>query len=79
MSIHSVIDLHIARKAVFDQEFMPHAPCTVLDSGAQVNIPEGALGSGTRLQLTGMTGAKTDAETADAVSPVIAADYLFKA
>jgi hypothetical protein len=61
----------IALEAVFDQEFMPHAPCTVLDSGAQVNIPEGALGSGTRIQLTGMTGAKTDAETADAVFSLV--------
>ena len=41
---------------VFDQEFVPHTPGTVLDSGAQVNILEGTLGSGTRIQLTGITG-----------------------
>jgi hypothetical protein len=46
----------------------------VLDCGAQVNILEGALGSGTRIQLTGITGDKTQAETANAVFPVIAAD-----
>jgi hypothetical protein len=65
---------HIAHKAVFDQEFVPHTPGTVLDSGAQGNILEGALGSGTGIQLTGITGAKTEAETADAVSSLIAAD-----
>ena len=59
---------------VFDQEFVPHTPGTVLDSGAQVNILEGTLGSGTRVQLTGITGATTEAERADAVFPVIAAD-----
>jgi len=42
---------------VFDQEFVPHTPGTVLDSGVQVNILEGTLGSGTRIQLTGITGA----------------------
>jgi len=51
-----------------------HTPGTVLDCGAQVNILEGALGSGTRIQLTGITGDKTKDEMADAVFPVIAAD-----
>ena len=59
---------------VFDQEFVPHTSGTVLDSGAQVNILEGTLGSGTRIQLTGITGATIEAERADAVFPVIAAD-----
>jgi hypothetical protein len=59
---------------VFDQEFVHHTPGTVLDSGAQVNILEGTLGSGTRIQLTGITGATTEAERADAVFPVIAMD-----
>ena len=61
---------------VFDQEFVPHTTGTVLDSGAQVNILEGTLGSGTRIQLTGtrVTGATTETERADAVFPVIAAD-----
>jgi hypothetical protein len=31
---------------MFDQEFVPHTPGTVLDSGAQVNILEGTLESG---------------------------------
>ena len=59
---------------MFDQQFVPHTPGTVLDSGAQVNILEGTLGSGTRIQLTGITGAATEAERADAMFPVIAAD-----
>jgi hypothetical protein len=59
---------------VFDQEFVPHTPGTVLDSGAQVNILEGTLGSGTRIQLTGITGATTETERADAMFPVLAAD-----
>ena len=69
---------HNALEAVFDQEFVPHTCSTVLDSGAQVNILEGVLGSGTRIQLTGITGAKTEAETTDAFSLVIAAEFLFK-
>jgi hypothetical protein len=59
---------------VFDQEFVPHTPGTVHDSCAQVNILEGTLGSGTRIQLTGITGATTEAERADAMFPVLAAD-----
>ena len=59
---------------VFAQEFVPHTPGTVLVSGAQVNILEETLGSGTRIQLTGITGATAEAERADAVFPVLAAD-----
>jgi len=59
---------------VFDQQFVPHTSGTVLDNGAQVNILEGTLGSGTRIQLTCITGAAIEAEKADAVCPVIAAD-----
>ena len=49
-------------------------PGTVFDSGAKVNILEGALGSSTRIQLTCITGPTTEAETVDAVFPVLAAD-----
>ena len=59
---------------MFDQEVVPHTPGTVLDSSAQVNILEGTLGSGTRIQLTGITGATTEAERAAAVFPVLAAN-----
>jgi hypothetical protein len=59
---------------VFDQEFLPHTPGTVPDSGAQVNILEGTLGSGTRIQLTSITGVTTEAERADAMFPVLATD-----
>ena len=40
----------------------------------QVNILEGTLGSGTRIQLTGITDATTEAERTDAMFPVLAAD-----
>jgi hypothetical protein len=30
---------HIVLKAVFDQEFVPDTPGTVLDSGAEVKAP----------------------------------------
>jgi hypothetical protein len=50
---------------VFDQEFVPHTPGTVLDNGAKVNILEGTLGSGTSIQLTCITGATTEAERAE--------------
>jgi hypothetical protein len=53
---------------------VPHTPGTLLDSGAQVNILEGTLGSGTRIQLTGIPGATTEAERANAVFPVLAAN-----
>jgi hypothetical protein len=59
---------------VFDQEFVPHTPGTVLDSCAQVNILEGTLGSGTRIQRTGITGDTTEAERADAMFPVLDTD-----
>ena len=59
---------------VFDQEFVPHTPGTVLDSGAQVNILDGTLGSSTSIQLTDITGTTTEAERADSVFPVLAAD-----
>ena len=60
----------------FDQEFVSYMPGTVFDSGAKVNILEGALGSSTRIQLTCITGPTTEAETVDAVFPVLAADGL---
>ncbi len=59
---------------MFDQEFVPCTPGTLLDSGAQVNILGGTFGSGTRIQLTGMAGATAEAERADAMFPVLAAD-----
>ena len=64
---------------MFDQEFVPHTPGTVLDSGAQVNILEGTLGSGARIQLTGITGATTEAERADAIFPVLVSPQMDRA
>ena len=48
-------------------------PALYFDSGARGTILERALRSGTRIHLTAITGAKTtEAETVDAVFPVIA-------
>jgi len=46
-----------------------------------LNILQGALGSGTHVKLTGITGDSTEAEIADAVFPVITTDgklYLIR-
>ena len=60
---------------------MPNTPGAVLDSAGMLNILQGALCSGTRVNLTGITGDSTEAEIADAVFPVITADgkrYLIR-
>ena len=66
---------------MLDQEFVPNTPGAVLDSGGMLNILQGALGSGTRVKLTGITGDSTEAEIADAVFPVITTEgkrYLIR-
>ena len=71
----------VALQAVLDQEFVPNTPGAVLDSAGMLNILQGALGSGTRVKLTGITGDSTEAEIADAVFPVITTDgksYLIR-
>ena len=65
---------HVALQAMLDQEFVPDTPGSVLDSAGMLNILQGALGSGTRVKLTGITGDSTEAEIADAVFPVITTD-----
>ena len=72
---------HVALQAMLDQEFVPNTPEAVLDSAGMLNILQGALGSGTRVKLTGITGDSTEAEIADAVLPVITTDgkrYLIR-
>jgi hypothetical protein len=51
-----------------------NTPGAVLDSAGMLNILQAALGSGTRVKLTGITGDSTEAEIADAVFPVITTD-----
>lgn len=53
---------------------MPHTLGTVLDSGAQVNILSSCDLAPVYNRVTVITGAGTEAETADAIFPVIATD-----
>ena len=72
---------YVALQATLDPEFVPNTPGAVLDSAGVLNILQGALGSGTRVKLTGITGDSTEAEIADAVFPVITTDgkrYLIR-
>ena len=72
---------YIALQAVLDQAFVPNTPGAVLDSAGMLNILQGALGSGTRVKLTGITGDSSEAEIADAVFPVMTNDgkrYLIR-
>src|SRR6056300_1688242 len=64
------LSTHVVLQAMLDQEFVPNIPGAVLDSAGMLNILQGALGSGTRVKLTGITGDSTEAEIADAVLPV---------
>ena len=60
---------------------MPNTPGAVLDSAGMLNILQGALGSGTRVNLTGITGDSSEAEIADAMFPVVTKDgkrYLIR-
>ena len=66
---------------MLDQEFVPNTPGAVLDSAGMLNLLQGALDSGTLVNLTGTTGDSTEAEIADAVFPVITTDekrYLIR-
>ena len=72
---------HVALQAVLDQEFVPNTPGAVLDSGGMLNILQGALGAGTRVKLTGITGDSSEAEFVDAIFPVVTKDqqrYLIR-
>jgi hypothetical protein len=62
-------------EAVFDQEFVPNIAGAVLDSAAMLNTLDGALGSGRRIQLRGVTGSMS-AEIADAVFPVVTSEGI---
>jgi hypothetical protein len=56
---------YVALQATLDQEFVPNIPGAVIDTAGMLNILQGALGSGTRVKLTGITGDSTEAEIAD--------------
>jgi hypothetical protein len=54
-----------ARSAVLDQVFVPDTTASILDSGAMVSIIPKTKGTGSRVQLVGVTGDGIQAEIAD--------------
>ena len=61
------------RSAVLDQIFVPDTTASILDSGAMASIIQGTQGTGSRVQLVGVTGDKIQAEIADVTFPVLTA------
>jgi hypothetical protein len=61
-----------ARSAVLDQVFVPDTTASILDSGAMASITQGTQGTGSRVQLVGVTGDGI-AEIADVTFPVLTA------
>jgi hypothetical protein len=59
-----------ARSAVLDQVFVPDTTTSILDSGAMVSIIPETQGTGSRVQLVGVTGDGIQAEIADVSFPV---------
>ena len=62
-----------ARSAVLDQVFVPDTTASILDSGAMASIIQGTQGTGSRVQLVGVTGDGIQAEIADVTFPVLTA------
>ena len=60
-----------ARSAVLDQVFVPDTTASILESGAMASIIQGTQGTGSRVQLVGVTGADIQAEIADVTFPVL--------
>ena len=60
-----------ARSAVLDQVFVPETTASILGNGVMTNIIQGTQGTGSRVQLVGVTGDGTQAEIADVTFPVL--------
>ncbi len=60
-----------ARSAVLDQVFVPDTTDSILDRGDMVSIIRGTQGTGSRVQLVGVTGDDIQAEIADVTFPVL--------
>ena len=60
-----------ARFAVLDQVFVPDTTASILDSGVMVSIIQGTQGTGSRVQLVGVTGDDIQDEIADVTFPVL--------
>ncbi len=61
------------RSVVLDQVFVPETTVSILDSGAMTNIIQGTQGTGSRVQLVGVTGDGIQTELADVTFPVLTA------
>jgi hypothetical protein len=62
-----------ARSAVLDQVFVPVTTDSILDSGAMASIIQGTQGTGSRVQLVGVTGDDIQAEIAVVTFAVLTA------
>jgi hypothetical protein len=60
-----------ARSVLLDQVFVPDTTDSILDSCAMVNIIQGTQGTGSRVQLVGVTGDVIQVEIADVTFPVL--------
>jgi hypothetical protein len=56
---------------VLDQVFVPDTTVSILDSGVMVSIIQGTQGTGSRVQLVGVTGDDIQAEITDVTFPVL--------
>ena len=59
------------RSVVLDQIFVPDTTAFILDSGDMVSIIQGTQGTGSRVQLVGVTGAGIQTEITDVTFPVL--------
>jgi hypothetical protein len=60
-----------ACSVVLDQVFVPDTTDSILDSGAMVRIIQGTQGTGSCVQLVGVTGDDIQAEIADVTFPIL--------
>jgi hypothetical protein len=60
-----------ARSSVLDQVFVPDTTTSILDSDDMVSIIQGTQGTGSRVQLVGVTGDDIQAEIEDVTFPVL--------
>ena len=61
------------RSAVLDQIFVPDTTASILDSGPMASIIQGTQGTGSRVQLVGVTGDGIQVEITDVTFPVLTA------
>ena len=59
------------RSTVLDQVFVPDTTSSILDNGAMTSIIQGIQGTGSRVQLVGVTGDGIQDEITDVIFPVL--------